>query len=211
MSQNKSDVTAYLLLLFVAVVWGGTWPLGRWMVTAADTIPPFMIAFIRYIFVIITFLIILILKENSLQFDIVKKHWKLMTFMGLISVTIYQAGYLFGEKYTSASDASLVIATGPIWVLLVAPFLEDVHIRPILQDRTCHAKGQVPDGDLGDDLAAPASSVFFNSCLDPGDEDVPVPGWGDPRLRIRDTHRIELPVTLDPGHAFLSSCQGQED
>jgi drug/metabolite transporter (DMT)-like permease len=42
--------------------------------------------------------------------------------MGLTSVTIYQIGYLYGEKNTAASDASLIVATNPIWVFILSGF-----------------------------------------------------------------------------------------
>ena len=40
--------------------------------------------------------------------------------MGLLSVTIYQAGYLIGELLTSASDASIMIATNAVWVVILS-------------------------------------------------------------------------------------------
>lgn len=121
--EAKSDFIAYGLLMFVAVIWGGTWPLGRWIVTGPDTIPPLIIVILRYFFVVITFSVILKWKEKSFNWPLIQEHWKLLTLMGFLSVTVYQAGFLFGEKYTSASDASLVVATGPIWVILIAPIL----------------------------------------------------------------------------------------
>lgn len=123
MSYKQSEKNSYFLLLFVVIIWGGTWPLARWMVTGTNTIPPLMIVIIRYALVVIVFIFLLYLKERDYHFSIVREHWKLLLVMSLLSVTIYQSAFLFGEQYTSASDASLMVATGPIWVLIVAPFL----------------------------------------------------------------------------------------
>ncbi|GAH27440.1 unnamed protein product, partial [marine sediment metagenome] len=38
--------------ILTTIIWGGTWPLGRWLVSeevGGTTIPPFMIAVIRYL------------------------------------------------------------------------------------------------------------------------------------------------------------------
>ena len=48
--------------------------------------------------------------------------------MGLLSVTIYQAGYLIGEILTSASDASIMVATNAVWVVILSSsFLKTEH------------------------------------------------------------------------------------
>ena len=110
----------------MAIIWGGTWPLGRWLVSpevGGATIPPLMIATIRYFVAIWVFFLILFLREKNLNISFVKNHWKNFLVMGICSVTIYQIGYMFGEFYTSASDASVIIGTLPMLVILFASFL----------------------------------------------------------------------------------------
>jgi drug/metabolite transporter (DMT)-like permease len=127
----KQEFIAYFLLLLTMVIWGGTWPLGRWLVSeevGGATIPPFMIAFIRYFLAVICFLIILKLKEGKLNWNQAKKNWKVLFLMGLLSVTLYQSGYLFGEIFTAASDASIMVATNAIWVVILSSiFLKTEH------------------------------------------------------------------------------------
>ena len=106
-SDKKSEIIAYILLILTAIIWGGTWPLGRWLVSeevGGATIPPFMIAEIRYILAVICFIIILKLKEGKLNWKLVKENWIILTLMGITSVTIYQAGYLFGEFRSKQRD-----------------------------------------------------------------------------------------------------------
>jgi len=105
------------------VIWGGTWPIGRWLVSeevGGETIPPLMIAIIRYFLAIPCFLIILKLKERTLNWQLAKKNWKMLTIMGLTSVAIYQVGFLLGEFFTAASDASIMVATNAIWVVILS-------------------------------------------------------------------------------------------
>jgi len=121
--ERRQEIIAYILLILTAVIWGGTWPLGRWLVSeevGGSTIPPLMIAAIRYFVVIICFFLILKYREGTLNFQFAKKNWKILTFMGLASVTIYQAGYLIGEIFTGASDASIMVATNAIWVVILS-------------------------------------------------------------------------------------------
>ncbi|MFX0000837.1 MAG: DMT family transporter [Candidatus Hodarchaeota archaeon] len=121
--NRKQEIIAYPLLILTMVIWGGTWPLGRWLVSeevGGETIPPFMIAAIRYFLAIICFFIILRFKEGKINWQFAKENWKLLVLMGLFSVTIYQAGYLIGEIFTAASDASIMVATNAIWVVILS-------------------------------------------------------------------------------------------
>ncbi|MFW9952059.1 MAG: DMT family transporter, partial [Candidatus Thorarchaeota archaeon] len=128
---KRQQRVAYLLMIITAIIWGGTWPIGRWLVSeevGGATIPPFMIAFIRYILAVISFFIILKVKEGGLNWKYAKRNWKLLSIMGVLSVTIYQAGYLIGEIFTAASDASIMVATNAIWVVVLSSiFLKSEH------------------------------------------------------------------------------------
>ena len=114
---------AYLLLILTMIIWGGTWPLGRWLVSeevGGATIPPLMIAVIRYFLALICFFPILKFKEGTLNWQFAKENWKILALMGLLSVTIYQVGYLLGEIFTAASDASIMVATNAVWVVILS-------------------------------------------------------------------------------------------
>ena len=122
-ANRKQEIIAYILLILTTIIWGGTWPLGRWLVSeeiGGATIPPFMIAVIRYFLAVICFFFILRFKEGTLNWQFAKKNWKILALMGLLSVTIYQAGYLIGEIFTSASDASIMVATNAVWVVIIS-------------------------------------------------------------------------------------------
>ncbi len=121
--NRNHEIIAYILLILTAVIWGGTWPLGRWLVSeevGGATIPPLMIAVIRYFLAIICFFPILKYKEGLLNWKFAKENWRILTLMGLLSVTIYQIGYLLGEIFTAASDASIMVATNAIWVVILS-------------------------------------------------------------------------------------------
>ncbi|PWI49331.1 hypothetical protein CEE45_02010 [Candidatus Heimdallarchaeota archaeon B3_Heim] len=121
--EKQYVLKSYILLIVATLIWGGSWPLGRWLVSeelGGETIPPLMIAIVRYFIVIWTFFLLLRWREGTINFSIVTKHWRPLFLMGLTSVTIYQIGFLYGESYTAASDASLIVATNPIWVFILS-------------------------------------------------------------------------------------------
>ncbi len=121
--EKQNVLKSYILLIVATLIWGGSWPLGRWLVSkelGGETIPPLMIAIVRYFIVIWTFFLLLRWREGTINFSIVTKHWRPLFLMGLTSVTIYQIGFLYGESYTAASDASLIVATNPIWVFILS-------------------------------------------------------------------------------------------
>ncbi len=165
-ANRKQEIVAYVLLILTTIIWGGTWPLGRWLVSeevGGPTIPPFMIAVIRYFLAVVCFFLILRFKEGTLNWQFVKKNWKILALMGLLSVTIYQAGFLIGELLTSASDASIMVATNAVWVVIISSsFLKT--------ERFAWRKM------LGSLLAF--SAVIIVALLSPN-EDVPNPILGD--------------------------------
>ncbi|MFX1242575.1 MAG: DMT family transporter [Promethearchaeota archaeon] len=120
--KRKYEIVAYLLLILTMVIWGGTWPIGKWIVDPlyGPTIPTFMIAAIRYFLAVVCFFIVLKVKEGTLNWQFAKKNWKILLLMGLLSVTVYQMGYLIGEIFTAASDASIMVATNAIWVVILS-------------------------------------------------------------------------------------------
>lgn len=119
--ERKYELGAYLLLFATALIWAGTWPLGRWLVSeevGGATIPPMVIASIRYFLVIPCFFLLLKIKEGNINLKFVISHWRIFVFMGITSVTIYQAGYLIGEYFTSSSDAVVIVSSHPTLVLI---------------------------------------------------------------------------------------------
>jgi drug/metabolite transporter (DMT)-like permease len=103
------------------IIWGGTWPVGRWLVTdtAGPTIPQLMISSIRYVIVTVIFIFILLLKEKSIHSEFLKSNFIEIFLMGLFLLPIYQIGFVYGNTFTSASDASIIISTIPLWVVII--------------------------------------------------------------------------------------------
>jgi len=99
-------------------LWGLAWPVGRLL--AAD-LPPISIAVVRYAIVVPVLFAILRLRRTRLS---IRRQWIVnLVAMGLLSTTLYQAFFLFGVKYATASDDSLVIGVGPVLIAILASFV----------------------------------------------------------------------------------------
>ncbi|MHA2339410.1 MAG: DMT family transporter [Candidatus Hodarchaeales archaeon] len=120
-AEFRYEYYIYILLFLTMIIWGGTWPVGRWLVTdtAGPTIPQLMISSIRYVIVTVIFLFLLLLKEKSIHLEFLKKNFIEIFFMGLFLIPIYQIGYVYGNTFTSASDASVIFSTSPLWVVII--------------------------------------------------------------------------------------------
>ena len=118
-SQHK--FLPYLLMTIPMVIGGTTWPLGKWLVSSyyGSTIPQLIMVVLRYFIAIPIFFLIMYFKEKDFHFQFVRENFKFLSLLGFLSLTMYQIGYMYGETYTTGTEASLIIGTNPISVFLI--------------------------------------------------------------------------------------------
>ncbi len=110
---------AYLKLGFTMFLWGVAWPVGGYL--TASGFPPISIAVLRYLVVVPVFFLFLKWRDGSVG---IPRSWMAsFVFLGLLSVTLYQAFFLFGVRYAASSDDSLVIGLSPLMVAIIASFV----------------------------------------------------------------------------------------
>jgi len=86
---------------------------------ALQELSPVNLTIMRLFVVCIVFLILLVLKPNKFS-KIQKKDIIPIFLLGFLGIIIYHLGLNYGEQYISASAASVIIATIPIFVVILA-------------------------------------------------------------------------------------------
>lgn len=100
--------------------WGLSWPLGSIIV---QTLPPLFAAFLRYSIAMPLFILAAILFDKKNKFKIRLSDTKLqlkLAGLGALQVSLYNILFLTGLKYTSSSDATLIIAINPTLTAIFA-------------------------------------------------------------------------------------------
>ena len=132
MSRFKENLSTHLLLLLVAVIWGSTWAVGRFLSYGMDestgaNLGPATAAWLRYLVAVIAFVAWCWAYRNRngprmLPHD--SRSWRYTVWLGLLGTMAYQLLFMHGMKWTAAGDASLIIPINPVFtVLLAAPML----------------------------------------------------------------------------------------
>jgi drug/metabolite transporter (DMT)-like permease len=107
---------SYVKLLFVAIFWGGTFIAGR---TVAQHVGPFSAAFLR--FAVASLFLIFVTRKLEGGIPPLKKHQIVpILLLGMTGVFLYNIFFLSGLKTVEAGRASLIIATNPIFIALLA-------------------------------------------------------------------------------------------
>ena len=114
----SKEQIAYASMSMVVVFWGMAWPIGRIL---SLELPAITAAFFRYSIVFpILFFSAYMLKINiKLKKEVLAK----IMLLGFLQVSLYNYLFLTGVKYTSASDAVLIISINPVLTAIISSFV----------------------------------------------------------------------------------------
>jgi drug/metabolite transporter (DMT)-like permease len=107
---------AYLLLVLTVLFWSGNFVLGR---SVNDIIPPISLAFWRWAGALIILLPFGI-KPLLGQRQLIRRRWKLLAFMGLLSVTNFSIFIYFALHSTTVVNTVLVNSFQPILIVFAS-------------------------------------------------------------------------------------------
>jgi drug/metabolite transporter (DMT)-like permease len=113
-ARQPRQLLAFAALAATMLFWSGNLIVGRAM---RDEIPAFMLAFMRWV---IAFIIILPFAARHVVADRQKliAGWKSVLFLGVVGVGSFNAFLYYGLHFTTATNASLLEAAIPAFVLL---------------------------------------------------------------------------------------------
>ena len=124
-------LTNILALVFVVFLWGSSFTVLK---IGVYELTPVTLAFLRFL-IAIPFLIIITQGQHKNPFrKQFFKEWKKFSLLGLTGVTLYNILQNFGLQFTTASTASLIIASNPIFIAVLDHFYlkEKTALRLIL-------------------------------------------------------------------------------
>lgn len=126
MLKNK-DLAIYLSLTNVAFLWGTSFAIAK---LALYKLSPLNLAGFRFISAAIIFGIILIMKKAVIH----KEDIPQLIIMGFLSITSYFYIQYTGLLYTTSINASLLLATSPVWTTIASVALgqEQVNRKSVI-------------------------------------------------------------------------------
>jgi len=117
-----------ICLTIAASIWGGVYVVSKYVL---DYIPPFTLLWLRYVIAVLVLGIVMVwLKEHRIAW----KDWKLFAGVGFVGYFVSVGTQFIGTKLSDAHTGSLITATSPIFVLLLARVMlkEPLTVRKIL-------------------------------------------------------------------------------
>ena len=118
---GRAGVSAKHLLMLSSVVllWGASFTLLK---LGLEGIPPIDLAFLRFLIAMAFFVTIGYSLDRGIFGLSILKDWKVILAMGLAGVTFYNVFQNVGLEYTTASNSSLLVASNPVFITLLAHF-----------------------------------------------------------------------------------------
>ena len=109
----------YGKLLLTAFLWGGTFVAAR---VVTQHVEPFSASFLR--FVVASFFLILLAGKRKASFLLLKKNQLIPAILlGMTGIFTYNVFFFMGLKTVTASRASLIVATNPVFISLFSVLL----------------------------------------------------------------------------------------
>ncbi|MEA3345069.1 MAG: DMT family transporter, partial [Chloroflexota bacterium] len=106
-------------LLIIALWWGINTPLVK---VALREFPPLLFNSLRYLLTTILLVSFSWMREGGPRVE--RSDWKWLFVVGVLGHFLNQVGFILGIASTTASNATLILATTPIWVALFGALLD---------------------------------------------------------------------------------------
>jgi drug/metabolite transporter (DMT)-like permease len=121
------NVLPYLLVSLAPLFWSGNFVLGR---ALHETVPPIALSFWRWAVALLILLPILLPRARDLA-SAVKRHWAILSLLGLLGVTNFNTFVYIGLQTTTATNAVLLVSTAPVLILALSFLMLGEAVRPL--------------------------------------------------------------------------------
>lgn len=116
--NNQSQTMTYVLLTITAFFWGSAFPVGK---IVTEKLPPATAALYRFTIALPIFFIIAKIKIGNIAIE--RKYHLYAAIFGIQQVALYNYLFFKGVGLTSASNATLIVSSGPIITAILASML----------------------------------------------------------------------------------------
>lgn len=158
-----------LMLVAVVLIWGGNYTVAKF---GMQSFSPEVFTLYRFLLAIPVLAAIVWWRERDLLIRL--KDVPAFILAAWVGITLYQTLFVASVKYTSASNASLLVALSPLFTVLGAVIVKQVRVTPTLITGSClavlgvvlikgtgDAKLSFTLASLKGDLLAAISSLLF--------------------------------------------------
>lgn len=126
MSKKSLSSSTDILLLLMVTIWGFNFSVLK---IVLREFLPMSFNILRFISASVSLFMILFLLRKKILIE--KKDWKKIILLGIIGHTCYQLLFIYGISNTTASNASLIMASVPILTGLISSLSGYEKVRPI--------------------------------------------------------------------------------
>ncbi|MEB8432121.1 DMT family transporter [Cocleimonas sp. KMM 6892] len=129
-NTDKTDFSAYFILLLPPLFWSGNFVVGR---AVADAHAPLGLSFSRWL---LAFFLLLpfIIKPIWQQRHIIKAHFWGLVLLAFLSITCFNSIAYVALQYTTATNATLLNSFIPIFIFVISGvfFKEKINVKQVL-------------------------------------------------------------------------------
>lgn len=111
----------YVLLTLMVLAWSANFVIAKF---ALRELPPFALLFLRVAFSNALLLALYFTSGQRRRQPLRAGDWRWFALLGLFGIAMNQTGFTVGIYYTTVAHSSLIIATTPIYVLLLATWMK---------------------------------------------------------------------------------------
>lgn len=117
----------FLLVSLAPLFWSGNFVLGR---ALHERFPPIALSFWRWAIALLILLPFLLPRARELV-GALRRHWAILSVLGLLGVTNFNTFVYIGLQTTTATNAVLLVSTAPVLILLLSFLMLAEAVRPL--------------------------------------------------------------------------------
>lgn len=115
-SYRRAEVRAEMLLLAVAVIWAGNYPIAKYGISGLN-----LYIFNAIRFITATMLIAgTVLWRSGAWTRVEPTDWPGLIRAGLVANVLYQVAFIVGLSLTTAGNSAILLSTAPLWTVVIS-------------------------------------------------------------------------------------------